>query len=121
MNHDEFEFAKQCAVAALPNLIGLRITSSTEALATEAWNIAEAMVDKKRSLENAQHTVVRAIYCKEIGVKDPDTKATIHLSVYKDPSTGGMLAIDSSFIEQVETVIPNPLQPNVTLMLDTDN
>lgn len=121
MNHDEFEFAKQCAVAALPGLIGSRINDSAEGLAKEAWNIAEAMVDKKRSLENAQHAVVRAVYCKEIKVKDPDTQATIHLSVYKDPSTGGMLAIDSSFIEQVEAVIPNPLQPNVTLALDNDD
>jgi hypothetical protein len=121
MDHDDFEFAKQCAVAVLPNIVGSRINASTEGLVNEAWEIAEAMVAKKRSLEHAQHAVVRAIYCKEVEVKDPDTKAPVHLSVYKDPSTGGMLAIDSSFIEQVEAVIPNPLQPSVTLVLDDED
>ena len=121
MNHDDFEFAKQCAVAALPNIVESHITASPEGLAKAAWDIAEAMVAKKRSLENAQHAVVKAIYCKEVEVTDPDTKAPVHLSVYKDPSTGGMLAIDSSFIEQVEAVIPNPLQPSVTLILDNDD
>jgi len=121
VTHDDFEFAKQCAVAALPSIVGSYLNLPPEGLAKVAWDVAEAMVAKKRSLENAQHAVVKAIYCKEVEVTDPDSKAKVQLSVYKDPSTGGMLAIDSSFIEQVEVVIPNPLQPSVTLILDNDH
>lgn len=42
----------------------------------------------------------KAIFVREITVVDPDTNAEVQLSVYKH-NNGGMLAIDSSFIEQV--------------------
>lgn len=42
----------------------------------------------------------RAKFVKEIDVIDPDTKGHVRLAVYKH-ANGGMLAIDSSFIDQV--------------------
>ena len=40
-----------------------------------------------------------AKFVKEITVVDPDTGGDVHLEVYKHEG-GGMLAIDSSFLEQ---------------------
>jgi hypothetical protein len=55
-----------------------------------------------------------AKFVKEITVKDPDTKGSVKMEVYKHEN-GGMFAIDSSFLEQVakdeermETVILDP-------------
>jgi hypothetical protein len=42
-----------------------------------------------------------AKFVKEIKVTDPDTKGKVILEIYK-AETGGMFAIDSSFLEQVE-------------------
>ena len=42
-----------------------------------------------------------AKFVKEISVTDPDTKGEVKLEVYK-AETGGMFAIDSSFLEQFE-------------------
>jgi hypothetical protein len=42
----------------------------------------------------------RAKFVKEITVIDPDTLGEIQLAVYKHEN-GGMLAIDSSFVDQV--------------------
>lgn len=41
-----------------------------------------------------------AKFVKEIIVEDPDTGAPIEMEVYKHQN-GGMLAIDSSFIDQI--------------------
>jgi hypothetical protein len=41
-----------------------------------------------------------AKYVKDITVEDPDTKAPVKMEVYKHEN-GGMIAIDSSFLEQV--------------------
>jgi hypothetical protein len=41
-----------------------------------------------------------AQFVKEITVIDPDSKGEVNLSVYKHES-GGMFAIDSSFLDQV--------------------
>lgn len=56
-----------------------------------------------------------AKFVKEIEVPDPDTGAWIQMAVYKHQS-GGMFAIDSSYLEQVAEenddidcyVIPDP-------------
>jgi hypothetical protein len=42
-----------------------------------------------------------AKFVKEIKVTDPDTKGKVILEIYK-AETGGMFAIDSSFLEQFE-------------------
>lgn len=41
-----------------------------------------------------------AKFVKEITVIDPDTKGKVQMAVYKHQN-GGMLAIDSSYLEQV--------------------
>ena len=43
----------------------------------------------------------RAKFVREITVIDPDTKNEITLAVYKHEN-GGMLAMDSSYIEQID-------------------
>lgn len=129
MNSDELKFCEQAALSALTGLArayyapvsegGLSNVETTQNQVVEqAWAIGLKMLKHRKRMES--NAIVKAIYCTEVEVEDPDTEAPVHLSVYKDPSTGGMLAIDSSFIEQVEAVIPNPLQPSVTLILDND-
>jgi hypothetical protein len=41
-----------------------------------------------------------ALFVTEVRINDPETKATVVLAVYKHEQSGGMFAIDSSFIEQ---------------------
>jgi hypothetical protein len=41
-----------------------------------------------------------ATFIQQVTVTDPETNAPVQLSVYKHDSSGGMFAIDSSFIEQ---------------------
>jgi hypothetical protein len=43
----------------------------------------------------------RAKFVEEIVVKDPDTGSLIEMEVYKHEN-GGMFAIDSSFLDQVD-------------------
>ena len=54
---------------------------------------------------------LKAKYVKFIEVTDPDTGAEVELEVYKDPESGAMFAIDSTFLEQVRQVIPSPFNP----------
>ena len=39
---------------------------------------------------------------KEICVIDPDTNDPVHLEVWKDNNSGGVFAIDSNFLDQVD-------------------
>lgn len=41
-----------------------------------------------------------ATFIQQVTVTDPETNAPVQLSVYKHDTSGGMFAIDSSFIEQ---------------------
>lgn len=50
---------------------------------------------------------LKAQYVKFIEVTDPDTGAEVELEVYKDPESGAMFAIDSTFLEQVRQIIPS--------------
>lgn len=61
---------------------------------------------------------------EEIVVIDPDTKGEIHLSVFKHEQSGGMFALDSSFIDQVlgdddidKVIIPDPFNKDCQLEL----
>lgn len=49
--------------------------------------------------------------CKHAGsitVIDPDTGLEVELEIMKDPASGAMLAIDVSFLEQVDFVFNSP-------------
>lgn len=59
----------------------------------------------------------QAKFVKEITVEDPDTKAPIELSVFKHVQSGGMFAIDSSYLDQCfeddePVIIPDPFSDN---------
>ena len=41
-----------------------------------------------------------ALFVTEFTVRDPETKAIVTLAVYKHEQSGGMFAVDSSFLEQ---------------------
>ena len=63
-----------------------------------------------------------AEYVKEISVIDPDSKGEVAMCVFKHNESGGMFAVDSSYLEQcfdddTDPVIPDPFNDglNVTL------
>ena len=61
---------------------------------------------------------LKAKYVKFIEVTDPDTGAEVELEVYKDPESGAMFAIDSTFLEQVHQIIPSPFNPGNDLLCE---
>ena len=61
---------------------------------------------------------LKAQYVKFIEVTDPDTGAEVELEVYKDPESGAMFAIDSTFLEQVRQIIPSPFNPGNDLLCE---
>jgi hypothetical protein len=54
---------------------------------------------------------------KDVVVIDPDTGNEVDLCVYKDPQSGGMFAVDFSFVDQDTDVVPNPFIPGEVLVL----
>jgi len=56
-----------------------------------------------------------AEYVTEVTATDPDSKAPVEMSVFKHNETGGMFAIDSSYLDQcfdddTNPVIPDPFE-----------
>ena len=60
---------------------------------------------------------MKATFVKEITVIDPDSGGEVELEVWKDPSTGGIFALDASFLDQVKDIIRSPFDPSVALEL----
>ena len=63
-----------------------------------------------------------AKFVQEITVIDPDTNSPVEMSVFKHNDSGGMFAIDSSFISQCfdeysDVMLPDPFNENQTVML----
>ena len=63
-----------------------------------------------------------AEFVKEVTVTDPDSKAPVDMCVFKHNETGGMFAVDSSYLDQyfdddTNPVIQDPFNDgqNVTL------
>ena len=59
-----------------------------------------------------------AEFVKEITVIDPDSKAPVELAVFKHNETGGMFAVDSSYLDQcfdddIDPMIPDPFSLNL--------
>jgi len=52
-----------------------------------------------------EHIIDTAIYVGEVTTHDYHSGEPVELSIYKDTSTGGTFAIDSSFVVQVEPEI----------------
>lgn len=45
--------------------------------------------------------MTNAFFVETITVTDPDTNAPVEMEVYKDEASGGLFAIDSSYLSQV--------------------
>ena len=59
-----------------------------------------------------------AEFVKEVTVIDPESKAPVEMSVFKHNETGGMFAVDSSYLDQcfdddTDPVIPDPFSLNL--------
>ncbi len=62
-----------------------------------------------------------AKFITEVVVKDPDTKLPVAVAIYKDMQSGGMIGLDSSWVEQEEPeTIPSPFNLGMTLNLIGD-
>jgi hypothetical protein len=55
-----------------------------------------------------------ATWVGDVYVTDPDSGNDIGVSIYKDVVSGGMFGVDSSYIEQVDDVVWNPLRKSAT-------
>jgi hypothetical protein len=60
--------------------------------------------------------MIKAKFVKEIVVTDPDSNAPVHVMIYKMES-GGMVGLDSSFLEQDVGPVFSPLDKGVALDL----
>ena len=60
---------------------------------------------------------IEAVYVTDVHVTDPDSGLPIELEVWKDPVSGGLLAIDASFVERVGEVITSPFNAHQYLHL----
>lgn len=63
-----------------------------------------------------------AEFVKEISVKDPDSGGWVEISVFKHNETGGMFAIDSSYLDlcfddDTDPMIQDPFNDNQTVTL----
>ena len=62
--------------------------------------------------------MTNANFIETITVIDPDTNAPVELEVYKDEQSGGLFAIDSSYLDQVvDNEIPSPFNKYYMLKL----
>lgn len=60
-----------------------------------------------------------ARYVDVAKVIDPDSNALVELEVWKDEISGGLFAVDASFIEQVDAVVTSPFGP-YKLVIDAE-
>ena len=51
----------------------------------------------KRQSKDGKYT-----YVEEHCVVDPDSGGDVHVEIWKDNNSGGMFAVDSAFLEQVD-------------------
>ena len=63
-----------------------------------------------------------AEFVSEIMVKDPDSKLRVEMSVFKHNDSGGMFAVDSSYLDQcfdddTNPVIADPFNDGLTVTL----
>lgn len=59
------------------------------------------------------------VYIDELCVTDPDSGDDVHVEVWKCMDSGGIFAIDSSFLEQVGEY-SNPFTSELQVMPETD-
>lgn len=61
-----------------------------------------------------------AIKVTEIIVKDPDTNGDVAVEIWKDPLSGGIFGVDSSYLEQDTDVVHSPFNNGDLLHLSED-
>lgn len=64
--------------------------------------------------------VPKAIHFSVVEVTDPDTLGVVLLSVAKDPLTGGIFAIDETFLDQVSDIVSNPFAAGRVIHIPED-
>ncbi len=52
--------------------------------------------------------MTEARFVQEVEIVDPDSGQPVSVAIYKDPVSGGLFGIDSSYVEQVRDDVPNP-------------
>jgi hypothetical protein len=65
----------------------------------------------------AEREQVQARFVHEVTVFDPDTGGAIEVEIYKDPQSGAMFGVDSTFTDQISDTIPSPFNAGTTLHL----
>jgi hypothetical protein len=62
------------------------------------------------------------IFIKEIIVQDPDTGMDIEVEIHKDPISGAIFGVDSSYLDQITTTVPSPFsKPDNILWLNMED
>lgn len=91
------------------------------ALDSNEEEIGDEDDDTDDSEERESMTEGEAKYVSEITVIDPDSKLEVTLAVFKDQVSGGMFAIDSSFLDSdtldERGAISSPFDEDVILIL----
>ena len=130
MNPDEQQFCEKAALAVCSGMAqayfaavskkGLsNVDVAVDQVADMSWQVAEKMVEYRRRVHNKRRVIVKAPFINEHEVNDPDAKKDKLVAFFKDPATGGIVGIDTSFIEDLdEVIIPSPFQPDVSLILE---
>lgn len=64
----------------------------------------------------------KAMFVQEVTVTDPDTQMLVQVSIYKDPTSGALFGIDSSFVEQVmeceESTVTEPFNNSRVMLVE---
>lgn len=73
---------------------------------------SRALSDWHRSMSPSQDQdslgPVMAIHAGDVTVADPETGASIEMEVFKDPLSGGMVAVDASYLDQASESFNSP-------------
>lgn len=130
MDPDEMQFCEKAALAVCSGMAqayfakvskgGIpNVDVAVDNVAEMSWQVAEKMVEHRRRIHGRRRAIVRAPFIKEHAVKDPDTKEDKVIAFFKDPTSGGIVGIDTSFLEEDdEIIIHSPFQPEVSLILE---
>lgn len=65
------------------------------------------------------------MFVTEVSVTDPSSGGEVQVSIFKDPKSGGMFGVDSSYIEQnfeedEEVLVKNPIGKELVNFIELD-
>ena len=86
--------------------------------AKDLVDLASAIHD--RISTNESLATKKANYVTEVSVIDPDTKAPVEVSLYKDQVSGGIFGVDSSYLVTLSNEDPviEPFNGNYVCLID---